>query len=183
MRPPTGPALFLDRDGTLIVDQGYPSRPDLVRLLPGAAAGLAELARDGFRLVLVSNQSGVGRGLVTREQAEGVHRRAVECLAAHGVRLDGSYYCYHAPWEGCACRKPSPQLLRRAAEELNLDLGRSFLVGDKPSDVAAGRAAGCRTVLLAAGAAPAAWEGRPDHVAAGWDDVVVYLKGRAREER
>jgi histidinol-phosphate phosphatase family protein len=150
--PPARPALFLDRDGTLIEDVGYPSDPRQVRPVPGAAEGLRRLARDGFALVIISNQSGVGRGLFTRADAEAVHAETVRRFAAAGVSFDGAYYCYHAPEDGCACRKPAPGLLLRAADELGLDLRRSFMVGDKPIDVEAGTAAGCRGVFLSGAA-------------------------------
>ena len=144
--PPGRPALFLDRDGTLIEDVGYPRDPGRVRLVPGAAGALARLARRGFALVIVSNQSGVARGLISAAEAEAVHAEVVRRFAAAGVAFDGAYYCYHAPDEGCPCRKPAPGLLLRAAGELGLDIGRSFMVGDKAIDVAAGEAAGCRGV-------------------------------------
>ncbi len=142
------PAIFLDRDGTLIWDVGYPHDPEQVLLIPGAAEALAELAGRGFLLIVVSNQAGVGRGWVTSDAAAQVHARFTACLAEHGVRLCASYYCLHAPDEGCACRKPLPGLLLRAAAEWNISLHRSFMVGDKPSDTEAGRKAGCRTILL-----------------------------------
>lgn len=168
-------AVFLDRDGTLIQDPGYPSDPDGVRLVDGAVDALAALRSAGFALVVVSNQSGIGRGIVTPEQARSVHERFVAELAARGVELDDVRYCPHTPDAGCECRKPSPGLLRDAARELGVDLGSSFMVGDKPSDVEAGRRAGCRTVLLAP--APA---GEADFVAAGWPDAVSYvLDGRS----
>jgi histidinol-phosphate phosphatase family protein len=163
---PTKPldrAVFLDRDGTLIVDTGYPRDPAEVRLIPGAAAALLRFRERGFRLVVVSNQSGIARGVVTEEQARSVHDRFVGCLAAQGVVLDGVYYCPHGPDGGCDCRKPRPGLLRRAAEELGLDLERSFAVGDLPRDVEAGVAAGCRAFLL-----------RPVS-AAGWETVVKCI--------
>ncbi len=139
-------ALFMDRDGTVMVDVGYPRRPDDVELLPDAPPMLARLHDLGFKLVVVSNQSGVGRGLVTADEAEAVHERFVEALRAGGVELDAAYYCPHAPDEGCSCRKPSPELLQRAARELALDLPESFMVGDRDSDLEAGRRAGCRTI-------------------------------------
>lgn len=139
-------ALFMDRDGTVMVDVGYPRRPDDVELLPDAPPTLAKLHDLGFKLVVVSNQSGVGRGLVTADEASAVHERFVEALRASGVELDGAYYCPHAPDEGCSCRKPSPELLERAARELGLDLPESFMVGDRDSDLEAGRRAGCRTI-------------------------------------
>ncbi|HKI33283.1 MAG TPA: HAD family hydrolase [Gemmataceae bacterium] len=158
------PALFLDRDGTLIEDVSYPRDPDRVRLLPGAAGALRRLARAGFALVIVSNQSGVGRGLFSRAEAEAVHAEVMRRFAEVGVVFDGAYYCYHAPDEGCDCRKPAPGLLVRAAAELGLDPGRSLMVGDKPIDVEAGAAAGCRGVLLGAGAAD-------------WEEVVRFVQG------
>jgi D-glycero-D-manno-heptose 1,7-bisphosphate phosphatase len=139
-------ALFMDRDGTVMVDVGYPRNPGDVELVPEAPQALARLRELGLKLVVVSNQSGVGRGLVTADEAASVHQRFVEALRAHGVELDAAYYCPHAPDEGCSCRKPSPELLERAARELNLDLGESFMVGDKESDLEAGRRAGCRTI-------------------------------------
>ncbi|GIV76550.1 MAG: D,D-heptose 1,7-bisphosphate phosphatase [Litorilinea sp.] len=141
-------AVFLDRDGTLIHDVGYPRDPAEVELLPGVVQALHLLHKRGMALVVISNQSGIGRGLLTDDDLTRVHNRLVQVLAQHGVKLDGAYYCPHAPWERCACRKPHPGLLHRAAEELDLDLADSFMVGDKWSDVAAGHQAGCRTVLL-----------------------------------
>ena len=167
-------AVFCDRDGTLIEDVGYPRDPDGVRLVAGATDALAALRRAGFALVVVNNQSGIGRGIISPEQAESVHERFVAELAAHGVELDDVRYCPHAPDELCPCRKPSPGLLREAARELGVDLEASFMVSDKPSDVEAGRRAGCRTILLAP--APA---GEADFVAAGWHEAAAYvLDGR-----
>jgi histidinol-phosphate phosphatase family protein len=141
-------ALFMDRDGTVMVDVGYPRGPDDVELLPDAPDTLARLRQLGLKLVVVSNQSGVGRGLVTADEAASVHRSFVEALRAHGVELDAAYYCPHAPDDGCSCRKPSPELLERAARELDIDLRESFMVGDKDSDVEAGRRAGCRAIAF-----------------------------------
>ena len=163
MRNGLRPAVFLDRDGTLVEDVGYPRDPEAVRLLDGAPEALAALRRAGFALVVVSNQSGIGRGLVTEEEAEAVHERFVRELRAHGVELDDARYCPHAPEDACACRKPEAGLLRDSARELGLDLERSFMVGDKPSDVEAGRAAGCRTVLF---------DG-------SWDEALADLLGAA----
>jgi histidinol-phosphate phosphatase family protein len=165
-------AVCLDRDGTVIEDVGYPRDPGEVWLLPGAGEALAELRRQGFLLILVSNQSGIGRGLVTRDEAEQVHRQVVSALAKFGVRLDGAYYCPHAPEERCPCRKPSPQMLLRAAEEFAFDPSRSFMVGDKPSDVAAGKQAGCRTILLTAHVPAEGCDPAPDETAADWPEVL-----------
>ena len=144
-------AVFLDRDGTLIDDVGYISDPDDVRLIRGAADALRALHDAGFRLVVVSNQSGLGRGLVTQEQADAVHQRFVEELERAGGGIDAAYYCPHRPEDGCDCRKPLPGLLFDAASELGLDLERSFMVGNSDLDVAAGEAVGARAILLAEG--------------------------------
>lgn len=141
-------AVFLDRDGTLVRDVGYLRNPADIELLPGVIQALTLLRDRDIALVLVSNQSGIGRGLLTGDDLARVHERLTHSLAQHGVRLDGVYYCPHAPWDQCECRKPLPGLLYLAAQELGLDLARSFTVGDKLSDVAAGHRVGCRTVLL-----------------------------------
>lgn len=139
-------ALFLDRDGTLIVDVGYPRDPARVELLPGAAAALRQLAQR-YALVIVSNQSGLGRGLIQPEEADAVHARVVECFAAEGVRFAGAYRCPHAPDEDCPCRKPAPGMLLQAAAELGLALEQSVMIGDKHADVQAGWSAGCRAAI------------------------------------
>lgn len=136
-------ALFIDRDGTLIVDVGYPRDSALVEPLPGAFDALHEL-QHGYALVIVSNQSGIGRGLITEAEARAVHDRVIELFARAGVGFAGAYYCPHPPDAGCPCRKPAPGLLLDGARELGLDLASSVIVGDKASDIAAGRAAGCR---------------------------------------
>jgi len=142
------PAVFLDRDGTIIQKISYLHDPDGVELLDGAAEALALLRQHGFLLVIVSNQSGIGRGLLTFDDLVRVHDRLMACLAERGVEPDGTYYCPHAPWERCECRKPMPGLLLQAARELRLDLRRSFMIGDAPNDIEAGRRAGCKTILV-----------------------------------
>jgi len=141
-------AVFLDRDGTLIEDPGYLSDPAGVRLLPGVPEALQAIRSAGYLLVLVSNQSGIGRGYFTRKQAEAVHRRVVHELARKGVVLDDARYCPHAPEEDCSCRKPRPGLLLAAASDLGIDLESSFMVGNSSADIGAGKNAGCRTILL-----------------------------------
>jgi D-glycero-D-manno-heptose 1,7-bisphosphate phosphatase len=172
--PASRRAIFLDRDGTITIDTGYPADPGEVELLPGAAHGLRTLGDRGWALVLVSNQSGVGRGMITPEQAKAVHDRLMVELRASGVELDGAYYCPHSPEDDCECRKPRSGLLRRAAAELRLDLAGSVMVGDRQSDVEAGRGAGCRTVLLGSG------EGDPDVRAADWAELVTTVTDSPR---
>lgn len=141
-------ALFVDRDGTLNQDVGYLHSPDQVVLLPGTSKGLALFKEAGWLLVVVSNQSGVGRGYITREQVIQVNDRIQLLLSQDGVTLDRFYCCYHAPWEGCECRKPQAGLLRKAASELSIDLSRSYLLGDKTSDTQAASTAGVKGFLI-----------------------------------
>ncbi len=173
-------AVFLDRDGTLIADPGYLRDPDQVKLLPGAAAALAALAERGYLLVLVSNQSGVGRGLITAEEARRVHSRFVALLAEAGVTLDGAYYCPHTPEAGCACRKPRPGLLLDAAREHGIDLRRSVMIGNAESDVGAGTAAGASTILLREDRSSAA-PTMADAVAYGWDEAYALVVAATAE--
>ena len=192
------PAAFIDRDGTLnefVPDpvSGLPESPLRVadvRLIEGAAAAARELAQAGFALVCVSNQPAAAKGKVSLEQLLAVHERVLELLRKEGVQLDGFRLCLHHP-EGvvaelsgpCACRKPAPGMLLDAAEELGLDLASSWMLGDTDSDVVAGHAAGCRTVLIEhpGSAHKRVAEESPDVVASTLaDGVAQLLKERSR---
>ncbi len=161
--------MFLDRDGTIVADVDYLTRPEELRLLPGAAEALRLLRAAGYLLILVTNQSAIARGWLTEEDLEAIHRRLNEMLAASGTGIDACYHCPHLP-DGevgryaveCSCRKPEPGLLQRAAREWGIDTAQSWAVGDSERDVEAGRRAGCRTVLLAEEPVPAADAVRPD---------------------
>ena len=148
-------AIFLDKDGTLIHDVPYNVDPTRMRLLPGAVEGLRRLQRAGYLLIVVTNQSGVARGLFSERALGAVEQRLRALLARAGIPLADFYYCPHHP-DGtvleyaveCACRKPQPGLIARAVHEHGLDPGRSWLIGDILNDVQAGKLAGCRTILL-----------------------------------
>ena len=147
--------MFADRDGTICVDKDYLSDPAQLELIPGAARGVAALNAAGLAVVLVSNQSGVARGYFTEDHVAAVNRRLRELLEEAGARVQGMYHCPHHPDHGepplrqaCHCRKPAPGMLLRAADELNLDLPRSYVVGDKLSDIGAARNAGCAAGVL-----------------------------------
>jgi D-glycero-D-manno-heptose 1,7-bisphosphate phosphatase len=168
--------VFLDRDGTLIEDLGYPREPERIKLLDGVGAGLRILRDGGFALVVISNQSGVGRGIIDPAEAKAVHDRFITLLGAEQVHLDATYYCPHAPSEGCDCRKPEPTMLLRAAADLDVSLGDSFMVGDKLSDAQAGRRAGCRTILLGADSDADA-DDAVDETAPDWNAVVRTIMG------
>jgi histidinol-phosphate phosphatase family protein len=145
------PAVFLDRDGTIIEEVGYLDDPRLVRLLPGAAGALRALHAAGFALVVVSNQAGVGRGLYPLARVHEVMAELRRSLRREGVELDGVYFCPHHPEAGCDCRKPGTALIERADDDLRLDIRRSIMVGDRLHDVEAGRRAGARGVLVRTG--------------------------------
>lgn len=142
------PAIFLDRDGTLNYDAGYTHRIGDWRWLPGALAGLAAFSKAGYPLVVVSNQSGIARGFYDSGQLKTLEAWLDDELARAGIRIAGWYYCPHGPDDKCLCRKPRPGLVLRAAAELDLDPGRSWLLGDRLSDLQAGAAAGCKVGLV-----------------------------------
>lgn len=145
------PTAFLDRDGTIIVERDYLGDPEGVELEAGAVVGLRALADAGYRLVVVSNQSGVARGKLTIAQVEAVNARVAELLAAEGAMIAGWYYCPHLPEDGCDCRKPLPGLIDQATREWPVDLGHSVMIGDKDSDVLAGAARGLASYLVLTG--------------------------------
>jgi D-glycero-D-manno-heptose 1,7-bisphosphate phosphatase len=154
-------AIFLDRDGTLVHPRHYPSRPEDLQLYDGIGAGLRRLQRAGFRLIVITNQSGLAHGYFSADDLAAMHEHLARELGRLAVRLDGVYHCPHHP-EGavpalsiaCDCRKPQPGLLVRAAADQQIDLRRSWFVGDILDDVEAGRRAGCRTVLVDLGTEP-----------------------------
>lgn len=166
-------AVFFDRDNTLIEDPGFIDHPDQVKLLPGVVETLRRVRACGHKIVIVSNQSGIARGLFTEEQLARVHDRFRDLLVEQGVTVDAIYYCPYLDGEEAVVekyrrdsnlRKPQPGMLLEAARKLDLDLAQSWLIGDRPTDIEAGAAAHCRTILV--GEDHAAYNGRvrPDHV-------------------
>ncbi len=143
------PAVLLDRDGTIIDDVGYLRNPGDIAILPGAIEALRILQDLDLVLVIVSNQSGVGRGLLSPDEMTRCQDELAHILRQSGITLAGAFFCPHAPWDNCECRKPRPGLIHQAADELGLNVPQSFMVGDKPSDVEAGIQAGCTSILLA----------------------------------
>ena len=141
-------AVFLDRDGTIIEDPGYLHDPAQVRLLDGAGEGLATMTRNGWPLVIVSNQSGIGRGLYGPADFEATQRQLAYLLEPFGVQFAGVYYCPHHPDAGCACRKPGVSLFRDAARLHDLDLGSSWFIGDRWRDVAPALELGGRGAII-----------------------------------
>lgn len=149
------PAVFLDRDGTLIRDVGYLSGEEQIEVLPHVPQALRLLKQKGFKLVVVTNQSGVARGWLTEEKLAAIHEALIERLARHGIDLDAIYYCPHHPTEGvvpynicCSCRKPDVGLVKRAAKELRLDPARSYVVGDQLTDMELARRIGAKGIWI-----------------------------------
>ncbi len=181
------PFVVLDRDGTLIVHRPYLSHPDQVELIPGAAAALHLLRARGHGLVLVTNQSGVGRGYLDQAQLARIHARVCSLLAIGGAHLDGIYFCPHTPDDGCLCRKPQPGLLQRAAAELGFAPAESIVVGDNACDIELGQRVGATTILVRTGyGAQVAAQGlvQPDHVAADIRQAVgLIAQGAGSVER
>jgi len=143
------PAVFLDRDGTLMHDVDYCGDPKNVELFHGVPDALRGLKKARYRLIVITNQSGIGRGYFSETEY-----RAVETELSRQIGeniIDATYYCPHLPADSCDCRKPSPQMIHHAAREHHLDLSRSFFIGDKKSDIECGRNAGVRTILVRTG--------------------------------
>jgi D-glycero-D-manno-heptose 1,7-bisphosphate phosphatase len=151
-------AVFLDRDGTLIEESGYLDRLERLIFFPFSVDAVRVLNRAGFAIVIVTNQAGIARGIVKESFVAEAHRHIADRIEAGGATIDGFYYCPHYPTgvietyrSACDCRKPQPGMLLRAAKDLDLDLPRSFVVGDKWHDLAAGLAVGARGVLVRTG--------------------------------
>jgi len=165
-------AVFLDRDGTINEEVGYLKSLDMLKVIPGAGAAIRRLNAAGFKVVIITNQSGVARGYFPESLVHEAHALLTATLRKDGATIDGIYYCPHHPTAGnskhtiqCDCRKPATGLMDRAARDLDIDLKQSFMVGDKWSDIELGHRAGARSILVRSGFAPDdAGNERPSHV-------------------
>jgi D,D-heptose 1,7-bisphosphate phosphatase len=186
-------AIFLDRDDTIIEDPGYINNPDQVKLLDGAPEALSSLKAMGYKLVVVSNQSGVARGIVTEEALGHIHKRLEQLLAEKGVTLDRIYYCPYHP-EGVIpkyrkesdLRKPNAGMLFAAGKDLDIDMAESWMVGNSIRDVEAGKRAGCKTVMIASRAHEqkiAPGEPGPDYRAVNFKEAANIIKMKARSPK
>ena len=188
------PAVFIDRDGTLTEEVGYVNHPGRLRLLPRSAAAVRRLNEAGIAAVMATNQAGIARGYFSEAVMNAVHQQLIEWLKDAGAHLDGLYVCPHHPTEGappfradCDCRRPKPGLLLRAADDLDLDLGGSSVVGDRASDLAVAGHVGARSILVLTGYGLGEWEYRrahfpvaPDHVATDLLDAVEWVIAQRR---
>lgn len=157
--------VILDRDGTIVVDRGYLSDPTGLEFESGASAGLKWLCSHGYRLVVITNQSGVGRGYFSLERLEAMNARLNAMVENAGARLERIYSCPHVPDAGCACRKPALGLMTRAAADLGFNPAAVVVIGDKESDVEFGHRAGAATILIAAAGRRAQILSKPDLIA------------------
>lgn len=141
-------AVFLDRDGTIAYDVPYCSKPEDFKLLPSASEAIKLLNKRGFKVIVITNQSGIARGYFTKEALTRIHKKMKEDLEKKGARIDAIYYCPHHPDDKCECRKPKTALFQKAIQEHNINVNFSSMVGDKQLDIDAGKAAGCKTILI-----------------------------------
>lgn len=176
--------VFLDRDGTLIVEKEYLADPQSVELIDGSAAALRRLRKADLGIIVITNQSGIGRGYFGTDRVAAVHGRMRDLLAAEGAYIDAIYLCPHVPDEGCACRKPGIALIQAAVREHGVDLDRSFIIGDKECDIDCGRNAGLATILVRTGYGASLESGigpRADYVADSILEAADWILG-SREE-
>ena len=141
-------AVFLDRDGTIAPDVNYCSCPEDFELFPNTGSAVKLLNEHGFKVIVITNQSGIARGYFTEETLAEIHKKMKTELIKEGAQIDGIYYCPHHPDDNCDCRKPKPKLALQAAKDFDIDLEHSFVVGDLQMDIGLGKAVGCRTIMV-----------------------------------
>jgi len=177
--------VFLDRDGTIVDDVGYMNSPEQINFIPGSIAAIKKLNEAGYKVVVITNQAGVARGLITEDMLQTIDKTLHKHILSGGAHLDGIYYCPHHAEHGhypykqdCECRKPHPGLIKKAARDLNLDLSQSYMVGDKATDIEAGKRAGTKTIMVLSGRGNNE-KGRltdpADHVADNLQAAVTWL--------
>lgn len=180
-------AIFIDRDGTINIDTGYIGDENLVQLYTGVATGIKRLKNEyGFYVIVISNQSGISRGLLSIEEVDRVNNKINSILMEEGTSIDSFFYCpYHPDFdsnEKCKCRKPSPQMIYNAAEQFSIDLKDSYFIGDKEIDIRCGFNAGLKTILITNTISEVELnelknsENSPNFVAANFNDVVKYIE-------
>jgi len=179
------PAVFLDRDGTIADEVGYLNHLSRFRMFPFAAAAVRRLNEAGLPVVVITNQSGVGRGYFPESLVHEVHTQMTQQLAADGARVDAVYYCPHTSADNCSCRKPKTGMLERAAREHAIDLKRSFVVGDRHGDIELARNVEARSILVRTGYGEgelawraAKWTSQPDFVARDLVDAADWILGQ-----
>jgi len=176
-------AVFLDRDGTIVEDVGYMNLPSQIQFIPGSIEAIKMLNEAGYKVVVITNQAGVAKGLINEDMLQTIDKTLHKWILNGGAHLDGVYYCPHHPEYGvypykqvCECRKPHPGLIKRAEKDLKIDLSQSFMIGDKATDVEAGKRAGIKTVFVTTGKGQKEKDKlkeKPDHIA---DNLLKAVK-------
>jgi len=177
------PAVFFDRDGTINEDVGYLHQPDKFHVLPHALEGIKKIQDMGYRIIIVTNQPGIGIGYYSEEDFYRVNRAMLSTFSKAGILVDKIYFCPHCKAEACSCRKPGQALMKRAQEELNLNIPRSYFIGDKTSDMETGKRAGMRTILVRTGfkGEDGEYPGEPDFWADNLSKAAEFILGEERE--
>ncbi len=160
-------AVFIDRDGVINQDLGkYVTKPEEFVFLPNAIGALKRLYKSDYKVIVITNQGGIGKGLYTEDDVKAIHKKMHQLLEEQGVKIDGLYYCPHHPNDKCECRKPRLGMVNKAIKEHEIDTKKSFFIGDKTSDIKAGKDAGCKTFLVRTGYAghDKAYDAEPDFI-------------------
>jgi len=151
-------AVFMDRDGTIIEDVGYLNHPGAIQFIPGSIEAIKMLNAAGYKVIVITNQAGVARGLISENMLQTIDKTLHKWLLSGGAHLDGIYYCPHHPEHGyypyrqvCECRKPHPGLIKRAQKDFDIDLSQSYMIGDKATDIEAGQKVGVKTIMVLSG--------------------------------
>ena len=179
----TNKAVFLDRDGTINEEVNYLSKVEQIKILPNSPKAIKLLNENGFKVIIITNQSGVARGYFSVQELENIHNHLKNQLLKDGAIIDAVYYCPHHPDDRCDCRKPKTGMIDRAKEEFEIDLSSSFIVGDKLLDLETGHRAGCKTVLVLTGYGSDElkeqknWKFQPDQIAQNLYDAVMWILG------
>jgi len=178
-------AIFVDRDGTISRDVLYLNSPDQFTMYPGVGPGIRTLKKKGYKIIVITNQSGIGRGYFTEQQLLSIHEKMAEEFQKFGVTLDGIYYCPHHPDDKCNCRKPRTGLFEQAITDHDIDVKKSFMIGDKILDIGAGKKAGTKTILIPEPhvrddclSNKSRWEYAPDYIADDFCDAVEWILKR-----
>ncbi|MEE9151983.1 MAG: D-glycero-beta-D-manno-heptose 1,7-bisphosphate 7-phosphatase [Thermoplasmata archaeon] len=179
----TTKAVFLDRDGTINEEVNYLSKVEQVKILPNSAKAIKLLNKEGFKTIIITNQSGVARGYFSVQTLENIDDHLKNELFKEGALIDAIYYCPHHPDDGCACRKPETGLIEKARGDFEIDLSSSFIVGDKLIDLETGYRVGCKNVLILTGYGSnelkerEKWKFQPHHIARDLYDAVMWILG------
>lgn len=177
-------AVFIDRDNTICRDVPYCSRPEDLELLPRVTDGIRLLNKHGFKVVVITNQSGIARGYFTEDVLSRIHQKMQGDLAERGASVDAIYYCPHHPNDKCDCRKPKPTMLFQAASDLDIDLRKSYVIGDSDMDTKMGKKAGCATVVVTTPNQDATVPRRPepDHIASDLYEAADWVIQNASDK-